>query len=110
MGRASELNRAWSWRRFRWCCRASGHPVIALRSNLRVILAAQSIDFRNSVHALWALTSEALRANPYCGDVFVFRSNRMHRVKRVAWDGSGMLLVTKWLNEGALFGRRSAKA
>ncbi len=68
--------------------------------DLKVVLAAQPVDFRKSVHTLSALVSEALRANPYCGDVFVFRSKRMDRVKLLAWDGSGMVLVTKWLHQG----------
>jgi len=72
--------------------------VIALRSDLKVVLAAQPVDFRKSVHTLSALVSEALRANPYC-DVFVFRSKRADRVKLLAWDGSGMVLVTKWLHQ-----------
>ena len=50
--------------------------MIALRPDLKVVLAAQPVDFRKSVHTLSALVSEALRANPYCGDVFVFRSKR----------------------------------
>jgi transposase len=74
--------------------------VIALRSDLKVVLAAQPVDFRKSLHTLSALVSEALRANPYCGDVFVFRSKRMDRVKLLAWDGSGMVLVTKRLDRG----------
>ena len=74
--------------------------MIALRPDLKVVLAAQPVDFRKSVHTLSALVSEALRANPYCGDVFVFRSKRMDRVKLLAWDGSGMVLVTKWLHQG----------
>jgi transposase len=37
---------------------------------------------------------------PHCGDVFVFRSKRSERIKLLAWDGSGMVLVTKWLEEG----------
>jgi transposase len=74
--------------------------VIALRPDLKVVLAAQPVDFRKSVHTLSALVSEALRANPYCGDVFVFRSKRADRVKLLAWDGSGMVLVTKWLEQG----------
>jgi hypothetical protein len=41
--------------------------------DLKVVLAAQPVDFRKSVHTLSALVSVALRANPYCGDVFVFR-------------------------------------
>ncbi|MFB9268730.1 IS66 family insertion sequence element accessory protein TnpB [Bradyrhizobium erythrophlei] len=69
---------------------APGHPVTALRSDLKMVLAAQPIDFRKSVHTLSALVSEALRANGYCGDVFVFRSKPMDGVKLLAWDGSGM--------------------
>jgi transposase len=68
--------------------------------DLKLVLAAQPVDFRKSVHMLSALVSEALRANPYCGDVFMFRSKRMDRVKLLAWDGSGMVLVTKWLRQG----------
>ena len=63
--------------------------MIALRADLKVVLATQPVDFRKSVHTLSALVSEALHANPYCGDVFVFRSKRMDRVKLLAWDGSG---------------------
>lgn len=74
--------------------------MIALRADLKVVVAAQPVDFRKSVHTLSALVSEALHANPYCGDVFVFRSKRMDRVKLLAWDGSGMVLVTKWLEQG----------
>ena len=72
--------------------------MIALRADLKVVLAIQPVDFRKSVHTLSALVSEALHANPYCGDVFVFRSKRMDRVKLLAWDGSGMVLV--WLHQG----------
>ena len=32
--------------------------------------------------------------------LFVFRSKRADRVKLLAWDGSGMVLVTKWLEHG----------
>src|SRR5271165_2786421 len=74
--------------------------MISFRADLKIMLAAQPVDFRKSVHTLSALVSEALRANPYCGDIFIFRSKRSDRVKLLAWDGSGMVLVTKWLEEG----------
>ena len=73
--------------------------MIALRSDLKVVVASQPVDFRKSVHTLSALVSETLRASPYCGDVFVFRSKRTDRVKLLMWDGSGMVLVTKWLEQ-----------
>jgi transposase len=62
-----------------------------IRADLKAVLATRPVDFRKSVHTLSAVVSEALRANPYCGDVFVFRSKRMDRVKLLAWDGSGIL-------------------
>lgn len=41
-----------------------------------------------------------LKADPYCGDVFVFRSKRKDRLKILVWDGSGLILATKWLETG----------
>ena len=74
--------------------------MIGFRADLKIWVAAQPVDFRKSIHTLSALVSEALKANPYGGDVFVFRSKRADRVKLLAWDGSGMVLVTKWLEQG----------
>jgi transposase len=54
--------------------------VISFRADLKIMLAAQPVDFRKSVHTLSALVCEALRADPYCGDVFIFRSKRSQRV------------------------------
>jgi transposase len=67
---------------------------------LRWCWRLQPADFRKPVHRLSALVSEALRPNPYCGDSFVSRSKRADRVKLLAWHGSGMVLVTKWLHQG----------
>lgn len=74
--------------------------MIAPGSGLRIVVACHPVDFRKGVNGLAALVAEALRADPYCGDVFVFRARRSDRVKILAWDGSGMVLATKWLEEG----------
>ena len=74
--------------------------MIALRADLKVVVAAQPIDFRRGVNGLVALVAEALAADPYCGDVFIFRSKRKDRLKLLAWDGSGLVLATKWLEAG----------
>jgi transposase len=58
-----------------------------------------AVDFRKGINSLAALVSQALNANPYCGDVFIFRSKRMDRLKLLAWDGTGMVMMTKWLEE-----------
>ena len=64
------------------------------------MMATQPIDFRRGIHGLVALVAEALRADPYCGDIFLFRPKRMDRIKMIVWDGSGMVLITKWLEGG----------
>lgn len=74
--------------------------MIALGADLKVVVASQPIDFRRGVNGLVALVAEALKADPYCGDIFVFRAKRMDRLKILTWDGSGMVLATKWLEAG----------
>ena len=72
----------------------------ALSADLKVVVASKPIDFRKGVNGLVALVADALKADPYCGDVFVFRSKRSDRLKILAWDGSGLILATKWLEDG----------
>jgi transposase len=74
--------------------------LIAARAGPRVWVATQPIDFRRGVHGLVALVAQALRADPNRGEIFVFRSKRNDRIKLLAWDGSGMVLATKWLESG----------
>ncbi|CAH2603428.1 IS66 family insertion sequence element accessory protein TnpB [Rhodovastum atsumiense] len=57
-------------------------------------MATRPVDFRKGVHGLVALVADVLCADPYGGDIFVFRSKRNDRIKLLAWDGSGM--VVSW--------------
>ena len=75
--------------------------MIGLRGELKVLVASRPIDFRRGVHGLVALVAQALNSDPWCGDIFVFRSKRKDRIKLIVWDGSGMVLVTKWLEDGS---------
>ncbi len=38
--------------------------------------------------------------DPFCGAVFVFRAKRADRIKLLAWDQTGMVLVHKRLEGG----------
>jgi len=75
--------------------------VISFSSDLKILVASRPIDFRRGINGLVAMVSEALGADPYCGTIYVFRSKRTDRLKMIAWDGSGMVLATKWLEEGS---------
>lgn len=39
-------------------------------------------------------------ADPFSGTVYVFRAKRADRVKLVFWDGTGVVLVAKRLEDG----------
>ncbi len=71
--------------------------MIALHGDLKILIATKPIDFRKGVNGLVLLVEEALQSNPYSGTVFVFRSKRKDRLKMLSFDGSGVVLVTKWL-------------
>ena len=74
--------------------------MIALAGDVKVVVATQPVDFRRGINGLVALVASALAADPYCGDVFVFRPKRGDRLRLLFWDGSGMVLVSKWLESG----------
>lgn len=64
-----------------------------------MFVATEPVDFRKGVHGLVALVAAELKGDPYSGDVFVFRSKRADRLKFLIFDGTGMILATKWLEE-----------
>jgi len=73
---------------------------IPSRPGLRVMVASKPIDFRKGMDGLVAMAREVLSADPFAGDVFVFRAKRTDRIKLILWDGSGLCLVTKRLEAG----------
>ena len=70
---------------------------IPVRPGLRVMVASKPVDFRRGMDGLAALVTQALFADPFAGDVFIFRSKRTDRLKLIFWDGSGLCLVSKRL-------------
>jgi transposase len=55
---------------------------------------------RKGLAGLAALVREAMGGDPFSGAVFVFRAKRADRVKLIFWDGTGMVLVSKRLEDG----------
>jgi transposase len=75
--------------------------VIAVAAGARVLVATRPVDFRRGADSLAALVREQLRHDPFSGTIFIFRSKRADRVKILAWDGSGLVLLWKRLEHGA---------
>ena len=68
---------------------------------VRVMMATRPVDFRKGVDGLAALVRDTMGADPFSGTVYVFPAKRADRVKLVFWDGTGVVLVAKRLEEGA---------
>jgi len=67
--------------------------------------AGQGVDFRRGHDGLATLVKNELHTNPFTGTVFVFRSKRADRLKLLYWDGTGLVMAYKRLEDQALTGR-----
>ena len=75
--------------------------MITVPAGIRVLVATKPVDFRRGADGLAALVREQLKQDPFSGTIYIFRSKRADRLKIVAWDGSGLVLLWKRLEHGA---------
>jgi len=66
----------------------------------RVLIATRPVDFRKGADSLAALVKTAFGADPFSGVVYVFRAKKVDRVKLIWWDGTGLCLMAKRLEQG----------
>ena len=90
------------------CCDADegaaggeGGDVITVPAGVRILVATKPVDFRRGADSLAGLAKEELQRDPFSGTIFVFRSKRADRLKILAWDGSGLILYWKRLEQGS---------
>jgi len=74
--------------------------VIGPTGAVRVLVATRPVDFRKGAEGLAALVHEEMKADPFSGAVYVFRAKRADRVKLIFWDGTGIVLISKRLEDG----------
>jgi transposase len=75
--------------------------MMVVPSGVWVLVATQPVDFRKGMDGLAALAREKLGQDPFSGSVLVFRAKRADRIRLLFWDGSGLMLVSKRLEQGA---------
>ena len=76
----------------------------------RVFIAIAPVDLRASFNKLFALTQSVLQQDPLSGHWFVFTNQQRNRVKVLFWDGSGLWVCAKRLEQGRFSWPQSGEA
>ena len=72
-----------------------------MAQGLPILIATRPVDFRCGHQALALIVQTELRLDPHSGVTIVFRSKRGDRLKILAWDGTGMVMIYKVLEQGS---------
>jgi transposase len=79
---------------------------------MRIYLAVEPVDMRKSFNGLWVVAHEKLKEDPKGGAVFAFTNKKRDRLKLLYWDGTGVWVLAKRLEQGRFSwptGRTAAK-
>lgn len=74
--------------------------MIGVPPGTRVWLACEPVSMRKGFDGLASEAARVIGADPYSGAVFLFRSRRGDYLKALYWDGSGLVLYAKRLEQG----------
>lgn len=75
--------------------------MIVASAHMPILIATKPVDFRCGHQALAMLVQTELQLDPYSGVTVVFRSKRGDRLKVLVWDGTGIVLIYKILEQGS---------
>ncbi|HEX3625693.1 MAG TPA: IS66 family insertion sequence element accessory protein TnpB [Verrucomicrobiae bacterium] len=82
--------------------------MLSFHSQLKVFVATAPCDLRMNFNGLWAAASERLGEDPKSGALFVFGNRRRNRIKILYFDGTGVVILAKRLEEGTFHWPQSA--
>ena len=74
--------------------------MLSFAGSLKVFVALEPVDLRKSFNGLEGLVRERLGEDLRQGALFVFSNRRHTRLKILYWDGTGLWLLIKRLEEG----------
>ena len=78
--------------------------MIVLNRRTKVFLSKEPADMRASYDTLFHRAKDVLKEDPFSGHLFVFLNKRRTCCKCLYYDGTGLVLICKRLEEG-LFAR-----
>ena len=78
--------------------------MIVLNRRTKVYLSKEPADMRASYDSLFCRARDILKQDPFSGHLFVFLNKRRSSCKCLYYDGTGLVLICKRLEQG-LFAR-----
>lgn len=73
---------------------------LKLRPGHRVFVYNEAIDMRSGFDRLSMLVRDKMKANLLEGDFFIFLGKNRKRLKAICYDGTGLILIAKRLEQG----------
>ena len=70
-------------------------------NRVRILIATRPVDFCKGHNGLATLVKNELGQTTFTSRVFVFRPKRLDRLKLLYWDGSGLVMAYKRLEQNA---------
>ena len=77
--------------------------MISFNRLTKVFVSKEPTDMRASYDTLFAKVKGVLNQDPYAGHLFVFINSRRNCIKCLFWDGTGLVLLCKRINEGLFY-------
>ena len=74
--------------------------MFGLTTATRVFVAPGATDMRKGFNGLFGLVRDALQEDPLSGHLFLFANRDRTRIKILVWDGSGLWVCAKRLEQG----------
>lgn len=75
--------------------------MIVPSQNVRILIATRPVDFRRGHDGLAATVQNELGLDPFSGVIVVFRAKRGDRLKILLWDGTGLVMLYKRLEDSS---------
>src|SRR5690606_9800279 len=74
--------------------------MLSLSAETRIYVAADPTDMRKGFDALQGIVSGVLQKDPLSGHLFLFVNRRRDKLKILTWDGDGLAIWYKRLEQG----------
>jgi len=74
--------------------------MLAFPAAIKIYVALEPVDMRKQYDGLWAAAQQQLNEDPKLGAMFCFINKDRTRLKLLYWDGTGVWVLAKRLEEG----------